>query len=207
MNEFTDPQFLQTSQRKFKDETWRFGRKAKYIQKKDADGNVLKYANCDWNRIFCDLCNTTWCCQSATAFTNHLKNAHQIDAMRMNLDMQEAFCRVTGIDQQSLAEDPETIEEYANLHELINEYHLLNPKTKELPINMDPISLAKCGPGLSKIFNNCLNELIVALNATPNAAANCLTLCRFIDVCNLFFININIIFVKFSLPKCYIFIT
>lgn len=196
INEWKHPHYTEINTRKFKDETWKFGRKAKYAQKRDKDGNILRYGNCSWNRIFCDLCDTAWYAGSATAFRNHLKVSHKADAIFMDIADKEAFCRVTGIDIESLADDPDSIEKYHELNTLINEYYLTHPDS--LPIQRTPLSLAKCGGGMSKIFHTSLMELIVALGSTPNAAQK-RALNKFINVC------INFVFYVIYFKKNYIF--
>lgn len=204
INEWKHRHFKEVNTRRVKDETWKFGRKAKYAQKRDKDGTILKYANCSWLRIFCDLCATAWYAGSATAFRNHLKVSHKADAVFMDIEDKEAFCRVTGIDIQSLADDPDSIEKYTELNKLINEYHLTHPDS--LPIQATPLSLAKCGAGMSKIFHQSLMELIVALGSTPNAAQK-RALNKFINVCINFvfciiFFQKNCIFIIFFKKNC-----
>ena len=190
INEWKHKHFqkVEKCQTRTRDETWWFGRKAKYAQDRDKDGNILKYHNCSWNRIFCDLCPTVWCCHSSSSFGKHLKS-HAREAAFLDLKDKEVFCRVTGLDIEKLADDPDSIDSYAALNKLVNEYHLILDNTQQLT-KKKPTSLAKCGDGVKNIFEEALMELIVGLHSTPSAAQT-RTLRKFINVCiNYFFYNI-----------------
>ena len=179
INEWDDEHFNQVNTKKIKDQAWKFGYKAKYAQRRDEEGNVLKYADVSWKRILCKWCPTWWTCQSSTSFANHLQN-HTAEAMFLDEEDKKAFAKVVNIDYDFLADDPDSIENSEILCQLINQYHLTHPD--ELVINQSPISLKKCGEAIENMFHKSLMELIVAIGSTPNAA-QCRALHNFINVC------------------------
>ena len=190
MNEWEDEEFNTVNKRRIKDETWKFGYKAKYVQNRDDEGNPIRYADISWKRILCRWCPTWWTCASATSFANHLQ-CHTDEAMFLEEEDKRSFARVAGIDYDLLADDPESIENSVIVSKLINEYHLTHPD--ELAITKTPISLKKCGLGIQKLFHHSLMELIVALGSTSTAAP-CRALYNFINVC-IVYINIFLFFI------------
>ena len=125
--------------------------------------------------------------------------------MFLDEDDKKSFAKVTGIDYDLISDDPDSIENCAILNQLINEYHLTHPDNLE--INQLPLSLAKCGEGIEKIFHESLMELIVALGSTPTSAQK-RALYKFINVCVNFIFNIiffsKTIFFIYYIMKIYI---